>query len=258
MSTKIYYIASSTEAEPCVCIERGDCFKQDGTPRYYNKDAQGEFILDEHGNKIPDTDRTYGSPDVPHGRQSVLWMSCRNCLADPCTPQFELPDWTNQEKSAIKADCRAEVVHDNPKRQLTEEEVLDRYYKHDPETGERTDEPTGEFESIEACRAAMQQEIDDQWEEMINFETEDYFKAKMDNCVIAPAAMANFEQSHPFMDLVKDNPPKKKGDPDNPAKVWILNLDEKDFPNHLPLTLKEKRRLKEKSNALENNIVRNL
>lgn len=260
MSTKLYYISSSTENEPYICIERNDLFKDDGmgnmVPRYYKKDEQGEFILDENGNKIPDTDRTYGSPDVPHGRQSVLWLSCKNALSDPCTPRFTLPDWTEAEKTKIKADCKAEVIHDNPKRELTEDEVLDRYYKHDPETGERTDEPTGEFETLEECEEFLQKRIDDEWDEFINRETEDYYRAKMDNCIIAPASMAGFEQSHPFMDLLKDNPPKKKGDPDKPAKVWLLNLEK--FTYDIPLTLKQKRRLKEISDANENNILKGL
>lgn len=260
MSTKLYYISSSIEAENYIYITRHDIWKTDEngnmTPRYYKKDEQGEFILDEDGNKIPDVDKDFSSPDVPHGRQSVLWLSCRQALSDSCTPRFTLPDWTEAEKTKIKADCKAEVIHDNPKRELTEEEVLNRYYKRDPETGERTDEPTGEFESIEACEEAMQKEIDDQWDELIRNETEDYYRAKMDNCIIAPAAMAGFEQSHPFMDLLKDNPPKKKGDPDNPAKVWLLNLER--FPNDLPLTLKQKRRFKEISDANENNILKGL
>lgn len=147
--------------------------------------------------RTDDETKDYSSPDVPRGRDSVIWcaINCMNQML-PEKMRVWLPDWTDAEKTAIHTTCRNLVIEENPyePREITEEEVLDRFYKHDPETGERTDEPTGEFETLEECRAALEQEDHDQWEEMIKEKTEVKYKQYMDNCIIAPLAMAGYEE----------------------------------------------------------------
>ena len=171
-----------------------------------------------------DMSKTYGSPDVPRGRDSVIWLSMRgrnNIL--PERMRTWLPDWTDAEKTAIYNTCKNLVLEENPyePREITEDEVLDRFYKHDPETGERTDEPTGEFETLEECRAALEQEDHDQWEETIKEKTEEKNQIYLDNCIIAPLAMAGYEDRPEIVELKKAR------------KLWFIDLQ---YLNGFPKT----------------------
>ena len=146
--------------------------------------------------RTDDESKTYGSPDVPHGRWSVLYQSikCMNC-ALPDKMKVWLPDWTESEKTHIRNVCEQIVREENPytPREISEDEVLDIFYKHDPETGERTDEPTGEFETLEEARAFLEQQDRDSYEEEIQHKIEEKYQQYMDNCIIAPSAMAGYE-----------------------------------------------------------------
>ena len=99
------------------------------------------------------------------------------------------------EEQAIHDRCEHDTREKEQPYEVTDEMVLDRYYKHDPETGERTDEPTGEFPSIEACRAALEQEANQEYEDRVANLTEDLYKATMEACLVAPAGMATFEST---------------------------------------------------------------
>lgn len=138
--------------------------------------------------------KSYSSPDVPHGRWSVLYLAFKAMNDNPKWPdKVTLPEWTSEELASIRQGVTTRVEEENPLVPVTEEEVLDRYYKHDPETGERTDEPTGEFESIEACRAAMEQEREEQHSALIAELVESEYKKTMDECLVAPLAMEQFD-----------------------------------------------------------------
>ena len=140
-----------------------------------------------------DPSKTYGSPDVPHGRFSILYRAAKiiNNSDSPC--RYTLPQWTAAELESIRSGCHQEAEQDNPIVPVTEDEVLDRYYKHDPETGERTDEPTGEFPSIEACRAAMEAEREQMRQAAIAEETEAKYNNSLEMCLVAPAATSELE-----------------------------------------------------------------
>lgn len=140
-----------------------------------------------------DMSKTYGSDDVPHGRLSILYRAAKiiNESESPC--RYTLPQWTQSELESIRSGCHSQAEEENPVVPVTEDEVLDRYYKHDPETGERTDEPTGEFPSIEACREAMEAERESMRQSVIAEQTEAKYNNSLEMCLVAPASTPQLE-----------------------------------------------------------------
>lgn len=194
-----------------VCVERSDNYKKD------------EFS-EEVKQRYPEI-RDYSFSDVPHGRQSVLWVAFSMYNSDrEVKRKIELPTWSKAEEQAIHDRCEHDIREQEKPYEVTDEMVLDRYYKHDPETGERTDEPTGEFPSIEACRAALEQEANQEYEDRVARETEDLYKATMEACLVAPEGMATFESRPEIQRMLQTK------------KIRIFHMSEKDANGPWPLT----------------------
>lgn len=186
------------------------------------------YIMDEFSQeprqRYPEI-RDYSFSDVPHGRQSVLWVAFSMYNSDKeVKRKIDLPTWSSEEEASIRTRCENDIRSREHPYEVTEEMVLDRYYKHDPETGERTDEPTGEFPSIEACRQAMEQEAQDEYESRVANLTEDLYKATMEACLVAPEGMATFESRPEIQRMLQTK------------KIRIFHMSEKDANGPWPLT----------------------